>query len=149
MNTRAGGDGYQRQLYYGGSNYGGFPSFYNNPYNPYPYVDQSVGNQFTGRYSGGEPAYQQYTTDSLTYQFIPTSITPMQQPQNNVKFVPCMCPVAVSLSPPIPEKRSDEVSTVQVAPQQQQSTVQATETETQPMTSSTKALDEFEIDESK
>lgn len=147
---RSGGDGYQRQLYYGGSNFGGFPSFYNNPYNPYPYVDQNIGNQFTGRYSSGEPSYQQYTTDSVTYQFIPTSITPMQsqmQSQNSVKFVPCMCPVAVSLSPPIPEKRSDEVPIVQVAAKQQQQS--SSETETQPLTSSTKALDELEIDESK
>jgi hypothetical protein len=145
MNTRAGAEGYQRQLYYGGANYGGFPSFYNNPYNPYPYVDQSVGNQFTGRYSSGEPAYQQYTTDSVTYQFIPTSITPIQPQapaQNSVKFVPCMCPVAVSMSPPIPEKRSDENPSIQVAPQ-------SIENESQPLISSAKTLDEIEFEESK
>lgn len=152
MNTRSGADGYQRQLYYGGANYGGYPTFYNNPYNPYPYIDQSVGNQFTGRYSSGEPAYQQYTTDSVTYQFIPTSITPIQQQQqapvqNNVKFVPCMCPVAVSMSPPIPEKRSDEISTGPIASQPSQSLV--SETEGQPMSSSMKTLDEIELEESK
>lgn len=152
MNTRSGAEGYQRQLYYGGANYGGYPTFYNNPYNPYPYVDQSVGNQFTGRYSSGEPAYQQYTTDSVTYQFIPTSITPIQQQQqapvqNNVKFVPCMCPVAVSMSPPIPEKRSDEIPTGPVVSQPSQSLV--SETEGQPMSSSMKTLDEIELEESK
>lgn len=148
MNTRAGVEGYQRQLYYGGANYGGYPTFYNNPYNPYPYVDQSVGSQFTGRYSSGEPAYQQYTTDSVTYQFIPTSITPIQPQvpaQNNVKFVPCMCPVAVSMSPPIPEKRSDENPSIQVS-QQQPMTM---DSESQSLLSSTKTLDEIELEESK
>lgn len=142
MNTRAGFDGYQRQMFYGGNNFGGYPQFYSQPYNPYPYVDQSVGNQFTGRvYNGGEPNYQQYTTDSVTYQFVPTSITPIQQPQNSVKFVPCMCPVAVSVSAPIPEKRSDEIP----LPTPQQSD----ETPSQPLTSSSKLLDEIDMEESK
>lgn len=107
-------DGYQRQLpigqNYQSGNFGGFPQYHNQPYSPFQYNDQAASNQFTGRVFGGEPSYQQYSTDPLTYQFIPTSITqlPPPQQQNNVKFVPCMCPVAVSISPPI-EKRSEEI----------------------------------------
>jgi hypothetical protein len=140
------GDGYQRQMFYGGNNFGGFPQFYNQPYNPYPYLDQNVGNPFTGRVYGNaqpEPQYQQYTTDSVTYQFVPTSITPIQQPQNSVKFVPCMCPVAVSVSAPIPEKRTDDIP----LPLPQQN---IDETQTQTLTSSnSKVLDEIDIEESK
>lgn len=112
-------DGYQRQLpiaqNYQAGNFGGFPQYYNQPYNQqqfsqFQYNEQPAANQFTGRVFGGEQPYQQYSTDPLTYQFIPTSITqlPPPQQQNNVKFVPCMCPVAVSISPPI-EKRSEEI----------------------------------------
>lgn len=119
ISTRNGfSDGYQRQLpiaqNYQAGNFGGFPQYYNQPYNqqfsPFQYNEQPAANQFTGRVFGGESSYQQYSTDPLTYQFIPTSITqlPTPQQQNNVKFVPCMCPVAVSISPPI-EKRSEEI----------------------------------------
>lgn len=117
--TRSGfSDGYQRQLpiqqTYQSGNFGGFPQFYNQPYsqpyNQFQYNDQVAPNQFSGRLFGGEPAYQQYSADPMTYQFIPTSITPMSSNQNNIKFVPCMCPVAVSISPPMVEKRnSDEI----------------------------------------
>lgn len=107
-------DGYQRQLplqqAYQSGNFGGFPQVYNNqPFNnPYQFNEPPSANQFSGRLFGGEPPYQQYSTDPLTYQFIPTSITQMPN-QNNVKFVPCMCPVSVSISPPLAEKRSDEI----------------------------------------
>lgn len=109
----ADGGGYQRQLQqsYQSGNFGGFPQFYNQPYNQ-PQYDQIGSNQFSGRLFGAEPNYQQYSSDPLTYQFIPTSITPLQN-QNNVKFVPCMCPVAVSISPPLIEKRSDEIPLLQ------------------------------------
>jgi hypothetical protein len=113
ISTRAGfSDGYQRQTpmhqMYQSGNFGGFPQVYNNPYNqPYnQFQYNDVSNQFSGRGYGGEPSYQQYASDPLTYQFIPTSVTPIQ---NNVKFVPCMCPVAVQISPPLIEKRSEEV----------------------------------------
>lgn len=114
--TRSGFDGgYQRQLplhqAYKSGNFGGFPQYYNEPYstpfNPYQYSERVGGGQMSGRLFGGEPAYQQY--DPMTYQFIPTSITPLPTPQNNIKFVPCMCPVAVQVSPPLPEKRTDEI----------------------------------------
>lgn len=107
-------DGYQRQLpiqqAYQSGNFGGFPQVYSNqPFNnPFQFNEAPSANQFSGRLFGGEPPYQQYSTDPLTYQFIPTSITQMPN-QNNVKFVPCMCPVSVSISPPLIEKRSDEI----------------------------------------
>lgn len=111
-------DGYQRQLpiqqAYQSGNFGGFPpaSYYNQPYQPsfnqFQYNEQVGQNQFSGRLFNPEPSYQQYSTDPLTYQFIPTSITPLQN-QNNIKFVPCMCPVAVSIAPPLVEKRSEEI----------------------------------------
>ncbi|KAG5674597.1 hypothetical protein PVAND_004551 [Polypedilum vanderplanki] len=102
----------QSSLY---QNYGGYPYYYNQQYH-FRYDDASAGpqapqvqNQFSGRlYNGEQPTYQQYTADPVTYQFIPTSITPITQ-QNSVKFVPCMCPVAVQVSPPLVEKRNDEI----------------------------------------
>lgn len=114
--TRSGfSEGYQRQLpiqqQYISGNFGGFPQAYNQPYSqPYNQYNQysEAANQFSGRLFGGEPTYQQYSTDPLTYQFIPTSITPIAN-QNNIKFVPCMCPVAVQISPPLAEKRTDEI----------------------------------------
>lgn len=148
MSVRSGAD-YPRQMFYGGNNFGGFPQFYNQPYNPYPYLDQNVGNQFTGRVYGGgaEPQFQQYTTDSVTYQFVPTSITPIQQPQNSVKFVPCMCPVAVSVSAPIPEKRTDDIP---LPPTPQQNVDEQPQTLTSSSASlSSKNLDEIDIEESK
>lgn len=111
--------GYQRQMQfpqsYGhqGGNFGGFPQFFNQPqpqpqytqqFSPYQYGEQVS----SGRLFGAEPQFQQFSPDPLTYQFIPTSITPLPN-QNNIKFVPCMCPVAVSVSPPLPEKRTDEI----------------------------------------
>lgn len=110
--------GYQRQLQqsYQSGNFGGFPQFYNQPYsqpsNQFQYNEQAAPSPFSGRLFGGEPNYQQYTADPMTYQFIPTSITPIQN-QNNVKFVPCMCPVAVSISPPLMEKRSEDIPLLQ------------------------------------
>lgn len=114
--TRSGfSEGYQRQIpiqhqQYTAGNFGGFPQFYNQPYNQYSSNNQynEGTNQFSGRLFGAEPTYQQYSADPLTYQFIPTSITPLSN-QNNIKFVPCMCPVAVQISPPLPEKRTDEI----------------------------------------
>lgn len=103
-------EGYQRP--YQSGNFGGFPQFNNQPVNQFQYSDQVGSNQFSGRLFG-EPNYQQYAQDPMTYQFIPTSITPIQNTQNNVKFVPCMCPVAVSISPPLVEKRSDEIPLLQ------------------------------------
>lgn len=100
----------QRQLPHSPTyqNYGGYPYYYNQQYH-YRYDDApSPQNQFSGRLYNGEQSYQQYAADPVTYQFIPTSITPVQ-PQNSVKFVPCMCPVAVQVSPPLVEKRSDEI----------------------------------------
>lgn len=111
----------QRQLpqkfYHQSSNYGGFPSngqsyYYNQPapsqYQHQQYNDVNA-NQFSGRVFGASPQFEQYSVDPISYQFIPTSITNIPSaPQNNVKFVPCMCPVAVSISPPIPEKRTEE-----------------------------------------
>lgn len=99
----------QRQLPFQSqySNYGGYPYYYNQQYH-YRYDDQP-SNQFSGRLYPGEPQYQQYSVDPVSYQFIPTSITPIQ-PQNSVKFVPCMCPVAVQVSPAlsgIKERTSD------------------------------------------
>jgi len=98
---------------YQSGNFGGFPQYYSPPYsqpfNQYPYGEGVGINQFSGRLFGEPPAYQQYSSDPMTYQFIPTSITPIPNQNNNVKFVPCMCPVAVSISPSIPEKRSDEI----------------------------------------
>jgi hypothetical protein len=113
----ADGPGYQRQLQqsYQSGNFGGFPQYqtFNQPSNQFQYNDQVQSNQFSGRLFGSEPNYQQYTSDPLTYQFIPTSITPMQN-QNNVKFVPCMCPVAVSISSsPLMEKRSEDIPLLQ------------------------------------
>lgn len=109
-------DGYQRQLpihqsAYQSGNFGGFPQVYSNqPFNnPFQFNEPPGSNQFSGRLFGGEPSYQQYSTDPLTYQFIPTSITQVPPSQNNVKFVPCMCPVSVSISPPLIEKRNDEI----------------------------------------
>lgn len=117
--TRSGfSDGYQRQLpiqqNYQSGNFGGFPQFYNQPFNqqfnPYQFNEPPSQNQFSGRVFGGEPSYQQYQADPMTYQFIPTSITPISNKQNNIKFVPCMCPVAVSIAPPPVEKRmNDEI----------------------------------------
>lgn len=122
--TRSGfSEGYQRQMpiqrqSYTSGNFGGFPQFYNEPYSqPYsqPYNQYNPinqyndgANEFSGRLFGAEPTYQQYSADPLTYQFIPTSITPISN-QNNIKFVPCMCPVAVQISPPLAEKRTDEI----------------------------------------
>lgn len=118
--TRSGfSEGYQRQIpiqhqSYTAGNFGGFPQFYNQPYsqpyNQYSSMNQynEGANQFSGRLFGAEPTYQQYSADPLTYQFIPTSITPISN-QNNIKFVPCMCPVAVQISPPLAEKRTDEI----------------------------------------
>ena len=113
-----GDGGYQRQLslqqQYQSGNFGGFPQYYNEPsfnqqFNPYQFNERPSGNQFSGRVFGAEPSYQHYQADPMTYQFIPTSITPLPNIQNNVKFVPCMCPVAVQISPQMPEKRSDEI----------------------------------------
>jgi hypothetical protein len=88
-------------------NFGGNPYYYNQQFH-YRY-DDAATNQFAGRFYNGEPSYQQYSSiDPITYQFIPTSITPITQ-QNSVKFVPCMCPVAVQVSPPLVEKRADEI----------------------------------------
>lgn len=116
--TRSGfHDGYQRQLpiqqNYQSGNFGGFPQLYNQPsynqqFNPYQFNEQASQNQFSGRVFGGEPSYQQYQAEPMTYQFIPTSITPIPNNQNNVKFVPCMCPVAVSISSPPAEKRTND-----------------------------------------
>lgn len=107
-------DGYQRQLplqqQYQSGNFGGFPTaaqIYSQQYNPFQYND--APNQFAGRVFSPEPTFQQYTTDPHSYQFIPTSITPIPNNQNNIKFVPCMCPVAVQISPPFVEKRTDEI----------------------------------------
>lgn len=128
VSTRSGfSDGYQRQIpfqqMYQSGNFGGFPQVYNNPYsqpyNQFQYND--IPSQFSGRGYGAEPAYQQYASDPLTYQFIPTSITPIQ---NNVKFVPCMCPVAVQISPPLIEKRSEETP-ILAAPAESESVSQS------------------------
>lgn len=115
--TRSGfSEGYQRQIpfqqqMYQAGNFGGFPQFPAPPMKQFQYNEQfqyDQPNQFSGRLFGAEPSYQQYAADPVTYQFIPTSITQIPN-QNNIKFVPCMCPVAVSISPPIPEKRTDEI----------------------------------------
>lgn len=93
-------------------NYGGYPYYYNNQYQ-YRY-DDAPSNQFSGRvYGGGESNYQPYSMDPMTYQFIPTSITPIQ-PQGSVKFVPCMCPVAVQVSPSmsIKERNSEPENSI-------------------------------------
>ena len=108
------GPGYQRQLQqsYQSGNFGGFPQYYSQPYNQFQYNEQIATNPFSGRVFNSEPSFQQYTADPVTYQFIPTSITPLKN-QNNVKFVPCMCPVAVSISQPLAEKRSEEIPLLQ------------------------------------
>jgi hypothetical protein len=103
----------QRQLPHQSSlyqNYGGYPYYYNQQFH-YRYEDSvpPQPNQFSGRLYNGESSYQQYPSEPVTYQFIPTSITPIAQQQNSVKFVPCMCPVAVQVSPPLAEKRNDEI----------------------------------------
>lgn len=99
------GQSIQRQLPQQNTNYGGFP-YYNNQQYHYRYDDGSA-NQFSARLINNEQQFQQYSPDPVTYQFIPTSITPIA-PQNSVKFVPCMCPVAVQVSPNLAEKRADE-----------------------------------------
>lgn len=136
--TRSGfNDGYQRMLpiqqQYQATNFGGFPQYYNEPLtrpiNPFQFNDQGSSSQFSGRLFGGEPNYQQYSPDPVTYQFIPTSITPIQN--QNVKFVPCMCPVAVSIAPPMAEKRTDEIPLLNPTPEpenpEQSSTQQISE----------------------
>lgn len=119
----------QRQLPFNAyQNYGGYPYYYNNQYQ-YRY-DDAPSNQFSGRVYGGESNYQPYSMDPMTYQFIPTSITPIQPPQNSVKFVPCMCPVAVQVSPPmaIKERNSEPENPILSA--------SSTESITSPSTSS-------------
>lgn len=130
----------QRQLPFNAyQNYGGFPYYYNNQYS-YRY-DETPTSQFSGRVYGGEPNYQQYSIDPITYQFIPTSITPIQPPQNSVKFVPCMCPVAVQVSPPIALKeRTNEPETPILS-----SPISSTESNTSPSTS----LEEESVEEAK
>lgn len=69
-----------------------------------------------------------YTVDPSTYQFIPTNYGPYNQ-QNGIQFVPCMCPVAVNVSPDmgnIAEKRVDEASQLQ-ATETERATVPKTE----------------------
>lgn len=125
--SSARGDFGQRQLPFNAyQNYGGYPYYYNNQYQ-YRY-DEAPSNQFTGRVYGGESNYQPYSMDPMTYQFIPTSITPIQ-PQNSVKFVPCMCPVAVQVSPPmaIKERNSEPENSI--------SSASSTESITSPSTS--------------
>lgn len=133
--TRSGNnDGYQRMLpvqqQYQPSNFGGYPQYYNEPFvrplNPYQFNDQGSSSQFSGRLFGSnEPSYQQYSPDPVTYQFIPTSITPIQN--QNVKFVPCMCPVAVSISPPNVEKRNDEIPLLNPTPEPESSVQSSTQ----------------------
>ena len=126
-------DGYQRMLpiqqQYQAPNFGGFPQYYNEPFtrplNPYQFNDQSSSNQFSGRLFGGEPSYQQFSSEPVTYQFIPTSITPLQN--QNVKFVPCMCPVAVTISPPNGEKRTDEIPLLNQTPEPESSVPSSTQ----------------------
>ncbi|CRK93707.1 CLUMA_CG007235, isoform A [Clunio marinus] len=121
---------YQRQIpipqAFQQGNFGGFPQYYNQQYsqpNPFQFTGQSnMANQFSGRLFSNEPSYQQYSADPVTYQFIPTSITPLPNQNNNnnnVKYVPCMCPVAVSISPPLnePEKRTDEIPLLSPTPE--------------------------------
>lgn len=96
------------------SNYGGYPYYYNQQYH-YRYDDQQQ-NQFSSRLYPNEPQFQQYSVDPVSYQFIPTSVTPLQQ-QNSVKFVPCMCPVAVQVSPPLNIKERTNESDIQVLSQ--------------------------------
>lgn len=124
--TRSGfNDGYQRMLpvqqQFQAPNYGGFPQYYNEPFtrplNPFQFNDQAPSNQFSGRLFGGEPNYQPYSSDPITYQFIPTSINSISIPNQNVKFVPCMCPVAVSISQSIAEKRNDEIPLLNPTPE--------------------------------
>ncbi|KAL7041086.1 hypothetical protein ACKWTF_000628 [Chironomus riparius] len=117
------GQSIQRQLPQQNTNYGGFP-YYNNQQYHYRYDDGSA-NQFSGRLINNEQNFQQYSADPVTYQFIPTSITPIA-PQNSVKFVPCMCPVAVQVSPNLAEKRADESMQV-VAQTTESSTTSSTQ----------------------
>lgn len=132
--TRSGfNDGYQRMLpmqqQYQSPNFGGFPQYYNEPFtrpiNPYQFNDQGSSNQFSGRLFNSEPSYQQYSPDPVTYQFIPTSVSPIQN--QNVKFVPCMCPVAVSISAPIAEKRTDEIPLLNPTPEPESSVQSSTQ----------------------
>lgn len=118
------GQSIQRQLPQQPTNYGGYPYYQNQQYN-YRY-DDGQSNQFSGRVYNGEQQFQQYSVDPVTYQFIPTSITPIN-PQNSVKFVPCMCPVAVQVSQNLAEKRTDEIPIVAQTTESSTTTTQSTQ----------------------
>lgn len=79
--------------------------------NQFPYYNQqgqyaSYSNQnpnHNAYQSNRQSAFQYYTVDPSTYQFIPTNVNH----QNGLQFVPCMCPIGVNVINPDPADRGN------------------------------------------